>query len=102
MPRAPPPSRFPYNRYIEEYEEFESISTEEAFYLRAENWHQAIENVNLYLGIMSLNDEQRYIIWLYAFEGLTQKEIASYLGISRSAVRNRLKVIRKTIKKFLI
>ena len=42
------------------------------------------------------------IIWLYAFEGLTQKEIASYLGISRSAVRNRLKVIRKTIKKFLI
>ena len=91
-----------HNRYIEEYEEFESISTEEAFYLRAENWHQAIENVNLYLGIMSLNDEQRYIIWLYAFEGLTQKEIASYLGISRSAVRNRLKVIRKTIKKFLI
>ena len=26
-----------HNRYIEEYEEFESISTEEAFYLRAEN-----------------------------------------------------------------
>ena len=89
-----------HTRYIEEYEEFESISTEEAFYLRAENWHQAIENVNLYSAIMSLNDEQRLIIWLYAFEGLTQQEIGEFFGVSRSAIQKRINAIRKRIKIF--
>jgi len=89
-----------HNRYIAENEEFESTSIEDAIYLRADNWHQAIENVNLYLAIMNLNDEQRLIIWLYAFEGLTQQEIGEFFGISRSAIQKRITVIRKRIKIF--
>ena len=67
-----------HNRHIAENEEFESSGIEDEIYLRADNWHQAIENVNLYSAIMSLNDEQRLIIWLYAFEGLTQQEIGEF------------------------
>ena len=86
-----------HNRYIAENEEFESTGIEEKIYLQADNWHQAIENVNLYLAIMNLNDEQRLIIWLYAFEGLSQQEIGELFSISRSSVRDRLAVIRKKI-----
>ncbi len=90
-----------HNRYIREYEEFGSITIEDEIYLRMDNWHEAIENISLYLAIMSLSDEQRYIIWLYAFEGLTQKEIAENFGISHFAVQKRIEVIRKKIKKIL-
>ena len=91
-----------HNRYIAENEEFESISIEDEIYLRADNWHQAIKNVNLYLAIMSLSDEQRLIIWLYAFEGLTQEEIKKFLGVSHSAIQKRIIAIRKRIKIFQI
>ena len=90
-----------HNRYIAENEEFESGCIEDDIYLRADNWHQAIENVNLYLAIMNLNDEQRLIIWLYAFEGLSQQEIGELFSISRSSVRDRFAVIRKKIKKVI-
>ena len=89
-----------HNRHIAENEEFESSGIEDEIYLRADNWHQAIENVNLYSAIMSLNDEQRLIIWLYAFEGLTQQEIGEFFGVSRSAIQKRITVIRKRIKIF--
>ena len=89
-----------HNRHIAENEEFESSGIEDEIYLRADNWHQAIENVNLYLAIMSLNDEQRLIIWLYAFEGLTQQEIGEFFGVSRSAIQKRINAIRKRIKIF--
>ena len=89
-----------HNRHIAENEEFESSGIEDEIYLRADNWHQAIENVNLYSAIMSLNDEQRLIIWLYAFEGLTQQEIGEFFGVSRSAIQKRINAIRKRIKIF--
>ena len=68
-----------HNRHIAENEEFESSGIEDEIYLRADNWHQAIENVNLYSAIMSLNDEQRLIIWLYAFEGLRSRRLENSL-----------------------
>lgn len=89
-----------HNRHIAENEEFESSGIEDEIYLRADNWHQAIENVNLYSAIMSLNDEQRLIIWLYAFEGLMQQEIGEFFGVSRSAIQKRINAIRKRIKIF--
>ena len=89
-----------HNRHIAENEEFESSGIEDEIYLRADNWHQAIENVNLYSAIMSLNDEQRLIIWLYAFEELTQQEIGEFFGVSRSAIQKRINAIRKRIKIF--
>ena len=89
-----------HNRHIAENEEFESSGIEDEIYLRADNWHQAIENVNLYSAIMSLNDEQRLIIWLYAVEGLTQQEIGEFFGVSRSAIQKRINAIRKRIKIF--
>lgn len=89
-----------HNRHMAENEEFESSGIEDEIYLRADNWHQAIENVNLYSAIMSLNDEQRLIIWLYAFEGLTQQEIGEFFGVSRSAIQKRINAIRKRIKIF--
>ena len=89
-----------HNRHIAENEEFESSGIEDEIYLQADNWHQAIENVNLYSAIMSLNDEQRLIIWLYAFEELTQQEIGEFFGVSRSAIQKRINAIRKRIKIF--
>ena len=89
-----------HNRHIAENEEFESSGIEDEIYLRADNWHQAIENVNLYSAIMSLNDEQRLIIWLYAFEELTQQEIGEFFGVSRSAIQKKINTIRKRIKIF--
>ena len=55
------------------------------------------------LALKNLTDKQRTVIHLYYWEDLNQREIAEYLGISRSSVQSRydnaIKKLNKIMKK---
>ena len=46
----------------------------------------------------ALTEKQREVYVLYYEQGMTEEMIASYLGISRSSVKNRLGYARKKFK----
>lgn len=51
--------------------------------------------------VMALPSKLRVVIHLHYYEGYTAKEIGEQLGISESAVQNRLMRARKKLKQFI-
>ena len=52
--------------------------------------------------IQCLPDSQRTVTAFYFMGGMSQREIAGYLGISTGAVKKRLYDARKTLRKYLV
>lgn len=71
---------------------------EDEYFSDENNWLEHIEDKGLHKIASSLTEEQKHILWLYAFEGRTQEEIAIILGINRVTVAKRLERIRKKFK----
>lgn len=55
----------------------------------------------LFQAVMALPPKDRVVIHLHYYEGYTAREIGSQLGISESAVQNRLMRARKRLKSLL-
>ncbi len=53
----------------------------------------------LWHSLNRLGEEDRSVLVLYYFEELTQRQIASFLGLSETKVNNRLYALRKKLKK---
>lgn len=49
--------------------------------------------------LKKLTDKQRQVIYLYFFEEMNQREIAEYLGLTRSAVQSHLNYAKKNLEK---
>jgi len=52
--------------------------------------------------IAGLSEKKRLIIRLRYYEGKTEVEIATILGINQSSVHRRLETIHKTLKKYFL
>ena len=59
------------------------------------------EDRELFQAVMALPPKDRVVIHLHYYEGYTAREIGSQLGISESAVQNRLMRARKRLKSLL-
>lgn len=59
------------------------------------------EDQELFQAVMALPPKDRVVIHLHYYEGYTAREIGSQLGISESAVQNRLMRARKRLKSLL-
>ena len=57
------------------------------------------ESIAIHKAFSKLNEEERLLLSM--FEYLTSKEIGSVLGISASAVRNRIQKAKSHLKKIL-
>lgn len=62
-------------------------------------WMDEIEDEDLLNFLMKLSDEELNMIDLLAFQELTQKEVAIEIHVSQSAVAQRIKTIRKKLKR---
>ena len=56
----------------------------------------------VHTAIQCLPDSQRTVTAFYFIGGMSQREIAAYLGIPTSAVKKRLYDARKTLRKYLV
>ena len=84
-----------------EKEVIEEVLFEESYMNLPEEYVLDADKRNIVLEIMrrNLTTSQYETIWLYYFSELSVKEIATELGISESAVKNRLSISRSKIKK---
>lgn len=64
-------------------------------------WIEELDSEELVVAVRKLNPEQLEILTLLAFDRKTQREIAEILGISRSSVADRIRVIKNKIKKYV-
>ncbi len=62
---------------------------------------QLIEQEGISQGILRLDPEEREIILLYYYQELRMKEIASIIGTSENAARQRLSRARKKLRRIL-
>ena len=76
--------------------------SEEARYFSGEltSCMETIDSRSIYKVMKKLGKQQWTILYLYAVYDMSQAEIAYILGISQSAVSQRLETIRKKFKKF--
>lgn len=65
-----------------------------------ENEEQAEELSKLRIAIAHLSERDRQVVQLYFFEGKTQQEIATVLGIAKSTMSELLPRILERLKKF--
>lgn len=61
----------------------------------------APEDRELFQTVMALPSKDRVVIHLHYYEGYTAREIGAQLGLSESAVQNRLMRARKRLKSLL-
>lgn len=66
-----------------------------------ENYIKELENEKLKEAIERLEPQQQWLIYQVYFEGRTQSEVATELGLDSGSVRHRMERIRKKLKKFL-
>lgn len=71
-----------------------SLSSEEAYF-------KELERMKVKDAIRNLTEEQQELIQLIYYEGLTQKEAADKLGVSKQAVFSRLQRIYDKLRKYL-
>ena len=62
------------------------------------SWIQEIEDEELYERLCSLKKEEKELLYLIVAEGYTQAEVARLWGCSRSAISQRMKKIRNSLK----
>ena len=76
--------------------------SEEARYFSGEltSCMESADSRSIYKAMKKLGKQQWTILYLYAVYDMSQAEIAYILGISQSAVSQRLETIRKKFKKF--
>ena len=94
--------------YKRRYELYEENVLEEINYqktkLTESNSDKQIELLDLEEALNFLTDRQKLIIDLVYFKGMSQQEVASFLGVSKQAINSTLKriysILRKKIKKF--
>ena len=107
-----------HNQYINDYDfedgnesnesrnpylvKFSDQLTKEDLYFEDDRygWIQQLDDEELVRKILALGEERIELLTQYVYGGLTQREIAEGLGITRSAVADRIEVIKKKIKKF--
>ena len=65
------------------------------------DWIDAIGNEELTDHLLSIPIERLELITQYVFDEKNQEEIAEELGISRSAIAQRIRLIKKNMKKFI-
>ena len=80
---------------------FSVPSHEEAYVFKVMNMDIAIKDFLLGAALEKLEDEQRDIVLLSYFFGLTDQEIAEYLNLIRRTVSYRRGTTLKQLKKFL-
>ena len=66
-----------------------------------ELWIEDLDTAELAAYIRGLSQEDKDILTMFAFEKYKQKEIAEILGITPSAVNQRIKRIKRNIKNIL-
>ena len=65
---------------------------------KEENW---VESISLNEAMKRLNDREKHIIEMRFFEGKTQMEVASEIGISQAQVSRLEKSALKSMKNYL-
>lgn len=75
-------------------------TSEDEYFAGEGDWPEQLEDERLYRIVSQLTADQKHILWLYAFEGKTQEEIAKELGVNQSAIAKRLNRIRNKFKSF--
>ena len=68
----------------------------------AADLEQMVRDRLMHAAIQSLSDGQRTITALYYIGGMTQREVADYLGLSETAVKKRLHDARRKLGKYVI
>lgn len=69
---------------------------------KAEVMLRAIEDYDLYQVVLALPDKLKATVWLLFWEGRTEKEIATLLGVSDRTVRNRLRTALDQLRSSLL
>lgn len=62
-------------------------------------WLDEIEDKDLYESLLNLSDEDLMLIDRIAFQGETQTQASAELNVSQSSISQRIKTIRKKLKK---
>ena len=64
-------------------------------------WIEEIETPELYAAVVALSSIDKEILTLYAFEGHTQDEIETMLGITQQAISKRINKFKKIFERWL-
>ena len=94
---------YKYHRNVQSLDNYmkQGIEIEDPSQNLFENIYQSIENVKLKEAIKKLEPQQQWIVEQVFFEGRTQSAIAKELGIGRSAMSQRMTVIKVALKKIM-
>lgn len=88
------------NSLLQKYQE--KFSLWDSYHINEEHqWIEDIDTEEIRKVLETMSESNKQLLTMYVIEGRTQAEIAARLGISRSAVADRISVIRKKMKKVL-
>lgn len=82
-----------YHKFLEEL----SWHDEYSFGTGRFAWIESIDDSMLYQRLCCLEDTDKEILTLLAFEGYSKREIASNLGITEQAIGKRIKKLKKLL-----
>lgn len=85
-----------YEKYVEKL----STTIEEQIFSSENDWLEKIKNEELYETLKKMSEERLEVISMLVNDEMNQTQIAMKLGVSVSAISQRIDTIKKYLKKF--